>query len=381
METLTPSSLLHDLPELSLMQDLGASLSGSFMNLSYKGGSRAHYSQFGEDVCERYFIGSDKKVQAKFTAFTKTLYQKGRGPVKVLFITDVRTLNSREALIGWSEKLLPEVLNLKKGLGCDHALFFLSRRERGLFDFFIRPRKKRDDQIRFSHLRGVGIEMVQGQTLFAEKPLEHINIRLAEESDIEQFGGYIKQASKYMPLSRDIERESWVKDFNGSGGFSHKDLALAFNASGEIVGSLGAFNILQQADISMKFSDVLEPTFGALQSYLRFASWFSDLRPVLREKNQPLKFFTHMYFNNHDIFYSLMCWWINQTKVYPRKDRPVFLYPFYKGDLKASAPDSLFVSGFKGDLYLIQDSNELPSELLKPVLFSEALDIDLPFLI
>ena len=88
-----------------------------------------------------------------------------------------------------------------------------------------------------------------------------------------------------------------------------------------------------------------------------------------------------MYFNNHDIFYSLICWWIEQTKVNPKKDRPVFLYPFYKGDLKAASPESLFVSGFKGDIYLIQDSNELPSELLKPVLFSESLDIDLPFLI
>ncbi|MGH1469088.1 MAG: hypothetical protein ACRBBP_09455 [Bdellovibrionales bacterium] len=362
-------------------EDLGASLSGSFMNLSYKGGARAYYSQFGKDVQERFVVGSDGKVCARFTAFTRELYQKDQGTVKVLFVANVRTANTREALVGWSEKLLPEILKLKKDLVCDHSLFFLSRRERGLFNFFIRPRKKRDDQIRFSHLRGVEVQIVQGQKFFPEKPLEHIEIRRAKESDLEKLSGYIKQASKYAPLSRHLREGEVLQEFKSVKNFSPEDLALAFDGNGEIVGSLGAINMNSHADIKFKFNDLLEPTFNVLQGYLRSASWITDLRPVSEETPQSVIFFTHMYFNNHDIFYSLICWWIKQTKLVTKKERPVFLYPFYKGDLKAAPPESLFVSGFKGDLYLMQDTGELPSDLLKPVLFSESLDIDLPYLI
>ncbi len=362
-------------------EDLGSSLSGSFMDMTYKEGAKSYYGQFGDDAQERFFIGTDGKVKARFTAFTRKLYQKDKGTVKVLFISNVRTANTREALIGWSEKLLPEILKLKKDLECDHSLFFLSRRERGLFNFFIRPRKKRDDQIRFSHLRGMGVQIVQGQKFFPEKHLEHIEIRRAKESDLEKLSGYIKQASKYAPLSRHLSEGEVLQEFNSVKNFSPKDLALAFDSSGEIVGSLGAIDMSSHADVTFKFNDLLEPTFNVLQGYLRMASWVTDLRPVLEKGVQPVNIFTHMYFNNHDIFYSLICWWIRQTKLVAKKDRPVFLYPFYKGDLKAAQPESLFVSGFKGDLYLMQDVGELPSELLKPVLFSESLDIDLPYLI
>jgi hypothetical protein len=67
--------------------------------------------------------------------------------------------------------------------------------------------------------------------------------------------------------------------------------------------------------------------------------------------------------------------------MYPKVERPIFMYPYYSGDMKAAPHESLFTSGFKGDLYLMQEAQAPPSELLKPVLFSESLDIDLPLLI
>ncbi len=363
-------------------EEMGPSLSGSFMDLSFKEGSGAYYAQFGENVEKRYLIGSNGKVKSEFTAFTRDLYQKDKNSlVKVLFIVNARTVNTRESLVGWSEKLFPEILKLKKEFSCSHALFFLSRREKWLFDFFIRPRKKREDQIKFSHVRGASIQIVQGTKFSAQAPLKYVKIRRAKEEDLQKLSGYIKQASMYAPLSRNVGEEQVLKEFKTVKNFSPDDVALAFNSNGEIVGSLGAVDMANHADIKFKFNDLFEPTFNVLQGYLRLASWVADLRPVLEKKIQNVRIFTHMYFNNHDIFYSLIYWWIEQTKHISKKERPVFLYPFYMGDLKAAAPESLFISSFKGDIYLIQDEGELPSELLKPVLFSQPLDIDLTYLI
>ncbi len=363
-------------------EEMGPSLSGSFMDFSFKKGSAAYYAQFGENVQKRYLVGGNGKIKSEFTAFTRDLYQKDKNSVvKVLFIVNLRTVSTRESLIGWSEKVFPEILKLKKEFSCDHALFFLSRREKWLFDFFIRPRKKREDQIRFSHLRGVNIQIVQGKKFSSEAPLKHVKIRRAKEEDLQKLSGYIKQASMHALLSRNVGKEQVLKEFKTVKNFSPNDVALAFNSNNEIVGSLGAVDMTGHADIKFKFNDVFEPNFNILQDYLRLASWVADLRPVSRKKLQFVRIFTHMYFNNHDIFYSLIYWWIEQTKHISKKERPVFLYPFYVGDLKATASESLFVSSFKGDIYLIQEEGELPSKLLKPVLFSESLDMDLTYLI
>lgn len=368
--------VLKDLGALPFSENLCTSLSGSFLNIDFHKSSLEHYQQFGENAEERFLKGAKGEILARTVFFTKEFYQKDRGRVKILVVTDIKTVNSREALLGWSEKLLPEILKFKRETESDYALFFLSRRERGLFDFFMRPRKVREDQIRFSHLRSVNIEIVQGLRMFASKPLEHVHVRRAQANDLPKLERFIKAMSLDNPISRLLDEGSLKKEIKSWKNFDYENLALAFDFEDNIVGSLGAYDFSGQGDCQFKFDEVLEPTFVALQTFLKMGSWLTDLRPVLEKEKQSVKFFTHMYFSNHDIFYTMIHWWIKQTKL----EKSLFLYPFYKGDLKGAPPESLFCSAFKGDVYLVQNDQDAPSELLKPALFSRTLDIDLPLL-
>ena len=367
--------VLKELPLKFEPFDLGPSLGGSFLDLDFKGRDLEHYKQFSDEAEERFLRNSKGEILARAVFFTKDFHQKDRGKIKVLIVSNIRTVNSREALLGWSELLLPEILKFKIDTGSDYAMFYLSRRHRGLFDFFMRPRKVREDQIRFSHLRTASVHITQGVQFFAEDVLEHVRIRRASVSDMSNLEDFIKKGSLHSPVSRFIEEGSLRQEIKNWKGFDFDNLALAFDSNDQIVGSLGAYGISGQAECRFKFDEVQEPTFLALQTFLKLGSWVTDFRPVLEKQSQSIKFFTHMYFNNTDIFYTLARWWIRETKL----DRSLFLHPYYQGDMIGAPSDSLYTSGFTGDLFLVQKEGDPPSDLLKPALFSNALDIDLPY--
>lgn len=362
---------------MEALKSLGPSLGASFLDLKFKNSPDSYYSQLGDEVKTFKKKSADGKVQASAVAYTKYFFHKDLGRVKALIVANVRTSSTRDALVFWSESILPEILSYKKSVGADMAFFLLSKRDQAVFNFFIRPRKKRKDQVRFNHLRSLSLNFVQGQGFFADSPLEHLSIRTAKPSDLSGLEKYIKKVSSGMPLARSLDEDDLLLEFKKADGLKLKNLALAFDFENNIVGSLGVFDSSAQIEFSLNLDDVQDSIFLVTQNFLKMASWLKDLRPASRNRALNLKFFTHMYFNNRDIFYSLVCWWLKQTK----KERSLFLYPHYHGDLKASPSESLHSSLFGADLFLLQAPDEVPRGLLRPSLFSPALDLDLHLLI
>lgn len=363
--------------DLKKIQALGPGLGSIFLNIKKNKQPREHYKQFDGDAFDLGLFDADEELIAKVTCVIKNLYEQKKGEVKALIITDIRTIQSRKALLGWSEHLLPEIMKIREEMAIDYAVFYLSRMEKGFFDYFIRPRRSKSDQVRFSQIRKVSVELVQGRTLFSDDPLKYLEIRKATLEDIPKIKGFIKQASGKMPLSRSLKKHNLENEMESLEGFNFENLALGLSAEGAVVGLLGLYYLSHDANTEFIHKNIFDPTFEPHQTYLWLGSWLTDLRPVLIRKSQKVGVFTHMYFNNSDIFYSMVCWWFKQTK----KDKPVFLYPYYDGDLKALPSDSFHVNGFRGDLYLIEKYDDETSDILKPVLFSEPFDIDLPLLI
>ncbi len=333
----------------------------------------SYYSQFSVVVKRLVLKNSKNEVLGSAVLYTKEYYIEGRS-ARVLFIGDVSAKPVREALVGWSQAMLPEILNQKKALGAEYAFFMISSNKRKMFNFFIRPRKIRSDHPRFNLVRSVKINLIQGKTFFAEDPLEHLIIRRAVESDLDQISGYIKKTTANMPLARLCTKGFLSQEILSWKEFSPSDIFIALDCEGKIVGTLGSFPLYKYGKI--KF-DLKDSRFDSLQQGLRIGSYFKDLRPVLRKKETKINLFTHMYFNNHDIFYSLVRKWIDET----RKQGDIFVYPHFKGALKSAPSDSLLTFSVNANLYLIQEPNEPPSSLLKTGLLSADLDIDLPFVV
>lgn len=351
--------------------------SGLF-DIEFIGDSKNYYKQFGVEDSEVLSVENEKgEVLASLNYFIKYFYQTDQDePVKIIVIANTYSQNTRESFIAWSEELLPKVFEVKKKTEATYIIFLLSKKHQETFKPLIRPRRKSRNQLRFNHLRSLDVQMVQGLGLFAEKPLKHVKIRRAQKTDLEAIAGYIKRATQRMPIARLVDHKAFEKEFSQWEDLKFEDIALALSHDDKIVGLLGAFDPSKKLAAKLRLDEVKDSVFFVVQSFLKLGSFMRDLRPVFNNRHVNFRFFTHIYSNNKDIFYSLVHWWINETK----DTKPVFIYPHFKGELLTLPSGSLFSSDFPADLYLMQEPDDPPSSLLKPNLYSSHLDIDLPFL-
>ena len=355
------------------------SFSSGFVALDYLQGRSSYYKRFTDQEVGTLLDRNDKgEVVASLDYIVRDFFlNEIDGPIKFVLITNMKSDETREAYLSWSDRLLSEVMRIKEKSGASYVLFLLSRRMQESFGHLIRPRRKKRDQLRFNHLRSMNIEMIQGRRFFADSPLEHVKVRRANEGDAHAISGYIKRATQTMAIKRLTGENVLKKEMTSLGHPDFSNLALAESYDNKIVGVLGVFDPQQFIKASLDLDEVKDSIFFVTQSFLKIGSYFKkDLRPVFDNKPIDFKFFTHIYCNNKDIFYSLISWWLNETY----STKPVFLYPHYKGELKTSPPDSVFSSDFPADLYLMQDPDDPPSGLLKPNFFTPHIDIDLPLL-
>lgn len=355
------------------------SFSSGFVALDYLQGRSSYYQRFTDQE-----VGTllDKNEQGEVVASLDYIVRdfflnEGEGPVKFVLITNMKSDETRQAYLSWSDRLLSEVMKVKEKTGAAYVLFLLSRRMQESFRHLIRPRRKKRDQLRFNHLRSVNIEMIQGRRFFADSPLEHVKVRRATREDAHSISGYIKRATQTVAIKRVIGEGVLVKEMDALGFKDFSNLALAESHDGRIVGVLGVYDPQAYLRASLDLDEVKDSIFFVTQSFLKMGSYLKkDLRPVFNSKPIDFKFFTHIYCNNKDIFYSLVHWWLDESY----STKPIFLYPHYKGELKTTPPDSVFSSEFPADLYLMQDPDDPPSQLLKPNFFTPHIDIDLPLL-
>lgn len=364
--------------DFSKKKSLKSNFTSGIFSIDFKKDARDYYSQFSLEGADSLDVKNAKgSVLGSLNYFTKQFYQTDQEKsVKMIIIANTYSKNTRESYIAWSEKLLPQVLEIKKQTEAEYVIFLLSKKHQDSFRHLIRPRRKNRNQLRFNHLRSLNVQMVQGLSFFAEKPLKHVQIRRAEKKDLEAIAGYIKRATQRMPIARQVEGKAFEKELEQWEDLNFDDIALALSHENKIVGLLGAFNPDKKLIAKLRLDEVKDSVFFVVQTFLKLGSYLRDLRPVFNHQEVNFRFFTHIYSNNKDIFYSLVHWWIKETK----NQNPVFVYPHFKGELLTLPSGSLFSFDFPADLYLMQEPDDPPSSLLKPNLYSSHLDIDLPFL-
>ena len=358
---------------------MGPSFSSGFVALDYLKGRSSYYQKFTDQEVGTFL---DRNVRGETVASLDYIVKdfflsEMNRPVKFILITNMKSNETREAYVSWSDRLLSEVMKVKEKTGASYVLFLLSRRMQESFRHLTRPKRRNRDQLRFNHLRSVNIEMIQGRHFFADSPLKHVKIRRATREDAYPISGYIKRATQTVAIKRLVREGALVKEMES---FGHKDfsnLALAESHDNRIVGILGAYDPQEHLKACLDLDEVQDSIFFVTQSFLKIGSYLKkDLRPIFDNKPVDFKFFTHIYCNNKDIFYSLIHWWLDESY----SSKTVFLYPHYKGELKTAPPSSVFFSEFPADLYLMQDPDDPPSQLLKPNFFTPHIDIDLPLL-
>ena len=356
------------------------SFSSGFVALDYLKGRSSHYQKFTDQEVGTLIDRNKQGEVASLDYIVRDFFlNETERLVKFILIVNMNSTETREAYLSWSDRLLSEVLKVKERTGASYVLFLLSKRMQDSFKHLIRPRRrKKRDHLRLNHLRSLKIQMIQGRRFFSDSPLKHVKIRRATREDARSISGYIKRVTLTMAIKRVVGEGTLVKEMESLGHGDFSNLALAESHDKKIVGILGVYDPQTHLGASLDLDEVKDSIFFITQSFLKMGSYFKkDLRPVSGNKKPiDFKFFTHIYCNNKDIFYSLIHWWLDESY----STKPVFIYPHYKGEFKTAPSRSLFSSDFPADLYLMQDPDDPPSQLLKPNFFTPHIDIDLPLL-
>jgi hypothetical protein len=261
------------------------------------------------------------------------------------FATDLRIAATRQAILQWPDKLLPAMNEAANQRGCEYIFSILNATQTHAYNALIRPRSQRRNIPRYYLYRKYDVVTIHGKVPFSDLPfLSTIRIAPLETNDLEPLANYLHSKAIHKPLSFPYSVELLKERFKKWPGFEPKNFLIAKDARKNIIGCVAPWKASQILGIT-----VLNYT-GFGETIYSFSKWFSyfnfvkRLPPVGGEIK--IKFLTHLYADNPDIFGALLAESFrisqkNELLSYPHFDRtPLTLPP--KNFITSSMPFSIY---------------------------------------
>jgi hypothetical protein len=134
---------------------------------------------------------------------------------------------------------------------------------------------------------------------------------------------------------------------------------LAFDKANNLIGCVAPWS---PERVQRFYVDSYEPNAKNLQDIAQVLSWFSIAHPLPAEENElELRFLTHLYADNPDIFYSLL------YNAYQNSGkRETLLYAHFDGDLTSLPPRSFLSAELPYGFYCILSPQDPIPEFLRP---------------
>lgn len=285
--------------------------------------------------------------------FRKTLLNGEE--TQVGFATDLRISSSREAIVSWPDKLLPALQEGAIQKNCDYIFSVMNSNQSQAYNALIRPRSARRNIPRYYFYRKYNLITIHGKVPFTNLPfLKSINIAPMQPNDLEALAHYLRSKAIHKPLSFPYSVELLQERFKTWKGFEMHNFLIAKNSRGDIIGCVAPWKASQIIDISvMKYTG-----FG--ETIYTFSKWLSYLGFVKRLPPEggdiKIKFLTHFYADNPDIFAALLAEAFRITN----KDE-LLTYPHFLRTPLTMPPKSFLVSSIPFSIYTV-----LPPEKALP---------------
>ncbi len=285
--------------------------------------------------------------------FRKTLLNGEE--TQVGFATDLKISANREAIVSWPDLLLPAMQESAIERNCDYIFSILSSSQSQAYNALIRPRSARRNIPRYYFYRKYNLVTIHGKVPFTNLPfLKSVNIAPMEPEDLEPLAKYLSSKAIHKPLSFPYSVELLQERFKTWKGFEMHNFLIAKNSRGDIIGCVAPWKASQIMEISVNNYS------GFGETVYTFSKWFSYLGFVKRlpavAEDIKIKFLTHLYADNPDIFAALLAEAFRVTQ----KDE-LLTYPHFITTPLTMPPKSFLVSNIPFSIYTI-----LPPEKALP---------------
>ncbi len=336
--------------------------------LTRDGSFFAPYKAYSDD-CVTYMLVDDSGA---VHAVASLIFREGvlNGERQIIgYATDLQVSNNRAAILNWSNHFLPILLHEREKRNCKYVFTVLTQAHQQAYNAFVRPRSPKRRLPRYHLYRRFQLVSLHGRLPLAPTPLETIVTRPGTEKDRKAIYEYIAQKSRQLPLHYyetpedvDLLLQRWTD-------FKIENFILALDYLKNIVGCvLPWFNSHHQRMTVQRYKG------GALTLYqgLKLFSFMGYTRPLPRP-NHPLQFhfLTHFYFDNPDIFDSLL-----QKAWSTHRHEPFITYCHFKDNFLTRLPKSYVKSKIGCGLYCLLAPEDPIPDFLKLAQIGKPPDFD-----
>ncbi|MES2769758.1 MAG: hypothetical protein V4596_11495 [Bdellovibrionota bacterium] len=266
---------------------------------------------------------------------------------QVGFATDLRIANSRQAIVQWPEKLLPAMTESAVTRNCDYVFSIMNSNQTQAYNALIRPRSSRRHIPRYYFYRKYDLITIHGKVPFTDLPfLKSIKIAPMSPNDLEPLASYLKSRALHKPLSFPYSVDLLLERFKKWKGFDMHNFLIAKDSRNNIIGCVAPWKASHILGIS-----VLNYT-GFGETIYEFSKWMSYFGFVKRLPaiggEVKMKFLTHLYADNPDIFGALLAEVFRTTQ----KDE-LLSYPHFNKTPLTMPPKNFLSSKLPFSIYTI----------------------------
>lgn len=282
---------------------------------------------------------------------------------RVAYGRDLRILQTRKAVMGWTQHFLPVMEEVRKVFGVEHFITLMNLHEIKAMNAFIRPRPgKRPLPHYFSHRR-FNLVSLHGRFPWAPTPLTSIRIRRGSAHLEDALIAYIVRKSLQKDFCLVHSEESFRELLGRWEGLKISDFLVALDANDNIIGCCAPWSSGGIEDyIPLKYN-LVGHNFRQFLKFGKNFGWTRALtKPIYRlgmEASLNFRYLNFLFADNEDIFESLA--WIAYEEA---QENEFLVYAQARSDLHLRRPMSWVSAKMPYALYaLVPPEAETPDFL------------------
>ena len=193
------------------------------------------YQMMSNDACTYVLVDDNNVVQASATMLFMPAHLHGHQET-IGFATDLYVALNRKAVSLWSTTLIPALEEERKKRNVRFVLSSIMDRQRLAYNALVRPRDSRRKMPRYFLLKRFEKTTIHGFWPLARGPLPSLQYRQAEEHEVIEFLKFRHQFTDPKTWGLNLDPQHCYDMLLSWSGFSLRNLWLAFNKQGDIVG-------------------------------------------------------------------------------------------------------------------------------------------------
>lgn len=329
------------------------------------------YQMLSNDFCTYMLVDDDNVVQASVTMLFLPAHLSGHQET-IGYATDLYVALNRKAVSSWSSTLIPVLEEERKQRNVRFVLSSIMDRQRLAYNALVRPRDSRRKMPRYFLLKRFEKTTIHGFWPLARGPLPSLQYRQAEEHEVIDFLKFRQQLNDSKTWGLNLDAQCCYDMLMSWSGFSLKNLWLAFNKQGHIVGGTLLVPQSYLAELAVrKYSE----RYRILNDSLGLISWTGAVKALPKESaNLEAVWACWTAAKNPDVFLSVM-----QTAWKQLKGRQFLAYTRFEDEFRRTIPKTWISLKTRGGLYLLQSPDEPTPNLLELTQSFDTSGFEAPF--